>query len=161
MKKKSIIAAVFALVAAWGFSSQAQVEIERKTSVYNLESGVALKGYDPVSYFNEGGGRPQQGVASFRLNYMGVTYFFASAANLDLFVQNPDKYEPTYGGWCAFAMASGSKVDVVPTIYTINGNRLHLFFSQRAKGKFDADVTGFEMNADKHWKSISGEGPRR
>lgn len=140
--------------------SSAQAQTARNVAAYNLQAGVGLKGYDPVGYFPEGGGQAQVGQQNLRLDYMGVTYFFATAQNLDLFVQNPDKYEPTYGGWCAYAMASGSKVDIQPTIYTIHGNRLHFFVAKRAKQNFDADVEGHETRADGFWKQISGEDPR-
>lgn len=140
-------------------SGQAQSSI-RNANLYNLNSGIGLKGYDPVAYFPEGGASPQKGIERFKLDYMGVMYLFSSAKNLDLFVENPDKYEPTYGGWCAFAMASGTYVDIQPTIYTIQGNRIHFFVGKRAKNNFDADIVTFEMNADRFWKQISGESPR-
>ncbi|MEQ1664001.1 MAG: YHS domain-containing (seleno)protein [Bdellovibrionales bacterium] len=157
----------FALVALiiatniFGLSKVNAQEKGRDVSQYNLQRGLGLKGYDPVSYFVEGGGQPALGIESYRLEYMGVTYLFSSAAHLDLFVENPEKYEPTYGGWCAYAMASGSKVDIKPLIYTINGNRLHFFVSNRAKSNFDVDVAGHEARADGFWKQISGEDPRK
>ena len=137
-----------------------QAQATRNVAEYNLQASVGLKGYDPVSYFPEGGGLPQAGIQNLKLDYMGVSYFFATTQNLDLFVQNPDRYEPTYGGWCAYAMASGSKVDIQPMIYSINENRLHFFVSKRAKQNFDADVAGHETRADGFWKQISGEEPR-
>lgn len=151
-----------ALTFIWGglLSSGAQAQQVRTVAEYNLSQGVGLKGYDPVSYFPEGGSNPTAGIAQYKLNYMGVTYFFTSAKHLDLFVENPDKYEPTYGGWCAYAMASGSKVDIKPTIYTISGNRVHFFVSTRAKRNFDNDVATFEAQADDNWRQISGEEPR-
>ncbi len=133
----------------------------RNVSEYNLQNGVALKGYDPVSYFPEGDGRPLVGKNQYRFDYMGATYFFANAANLDLFANDVDKYEPTYGGHCAFAMASGRKVDIDPLIYTLNDRRLHFFISNRTKINFDADVTGHEDRADSFWKQISEEKPRK
>lgn len=133
----------------------------RNVKEYNLQNNVGLKGYDPVSYFPEGGNKPLVGVNQYKLNYMGVIYFFATAKNLDLFAKGASKYEPTYGGYCAYAMASGSKVDIDPLIYTINGNRLHFFVSQRAKRNLDADVAGHEVRADGFWKQISGEEPRK
>jgi YHS domain-containing protein len=147
------------IVGLFAFSS-AQAQGTRNTSEYNLQAGVGLKGHDPVSYFPEGGGQPQVGRQNLRLDYMGVNYFFATAQNLDLFVENPDKYEPTYGGWCAYAMASGSKVDIKPLIYTIHKNRIHFFVSRRAKQNFDTDIAKYEARADGFWKQISGEEPR-
>ncbi len=159
LKIKSVLAS--ALMTAGLFAASfAQAQVPRDVTEYNLLAGVGLKGYDPVSYFSEGGAQPQVGLQNLKLDYMGVSYFFATAQNLDLFVQNPDKYEPTYGGWCAYAMASGSKVDIQPMIYTIDGNRLHFFVSKRAKQNFDADIVGHEKRADGFWKQISGEEPR-
>lgn len=159
IKINSILAS--AIMIGLFAASSAQAQVPRDVTEYNLQASVGLKGYDPVSYFSEGGGQPQVGLQNLKLDYMGVSYFFATAQNLDLFVQNPDKYEPTYGGWCAYAMASGSKVDIQPMIYTINGNRLHFFVSKRAKQNFDADVVGHETRADGFWKQISDEEPRK
>jgi YHS domain-containing protein len=131
---------------------------ERNVALYNPEEGIALRGFDPVSYFEEGGGQPLRG--TLELVYGGVTYKFASVETRELFLSRPEKYEPTYGRWCAFAMASGSYVDIKPEIYSLHGNRLHFFVSQRAKRNFDADVAGFEANADAHWERLSGEKPR-
>lgn len=155
---KSFIASFFLLFGMMPTLAQAQAV--RNVSEYNLQNGIGLKGFDPVSYFPEGGGKPLAGSPNFQLDYQGVTYYFAAELNRDLFLENVSKYEPTYGGYCAYAMASGSKVDIQPTIYTINGNRLHFFISKRAKQNFDADITGFETNADRFWKQISGEEPR-
>lgn len=148
-----IMAALFS-----GITVQAQSV--RNVSEYNLQTSLGLKGYDPVSYFPEGGGQPLAGLEEFRLEYMGVSYLFANAENVNLFLKNPNKYEPTYGGWCAYAMASGAKVDIQPNIFTIAGNRLHFFISKRAKQNFDTDIAGHELRADGFWKQISGEEPR-
>ncbi len=157
--KNLLLTLLLTLTALVGTTASAQDD--RNASKYNLEAGTGLKGFDPVAVFPEGGGKALEGKNEYRLDYMGVSYFFASAANLDLFVANPDKYEPTYGGWCAYAMASGSQVDIQPEIFTINGNRAHYFVSTRAKRSFDRDVLDYETRADRNWKTISGESPRR
>ncbi len=62
------------------------------------KDGVAIDGYDAVSYFKGG---PKKGSAGFSYNYDGVIYHFASAENLAEFKTNPAKYEPVWGGWCS------------------------------------------------------------
>jgi hypothetical protein len=131
----------------------------RDISEYNLSSGLALSGYDPVSYFSEGGGVPLVGTEA--MVFEGVTYKFVNSANKAVFLASPKKYEPTYGGWCAYAMASGQKVEINPNVFTINGNRAHFFISPDAKALFDANVPAFERRADREWQSISGERPRK
>ena len=132
----------------------------RDVSQYNLQQGVGLGGYDPVAIFPEGGGRALVGTAEFKLENHGVIYMFSSSQNMETFKAAPAKYEPTYGGWCAYAMASGSKVPIQPTLFTIHGNRAHYFVASRAKANFDADISGYEVKADANWKQISGEDPR-
>ena len=138
----------------------AHAQGSRKVSEYNLQNAVGLKGYDPVAIFAEGGGAPLAGMPGLSLDYQGVTYHFASVQNRDQFQLQPEKYEPTYGGWCAYAMASGSKVDIQPQLFTVHGNRAHYFVSARAKQNFDRDISGHESRADGFWKMFSGEDPR-
>lgn len=161
INKLKTISLVTSLAASLFVASTAMAQETRDVSKYNIfVPGENLNGYDPVGYFPEGGGHPQIGKPEFSLMYMGVSYSFANAQNLDLFIQNPRKYEPTYGQWCARAMAVGSYVKINPLIYTIHGNRLHFFINKRAKDFFDADIDTLEVSADGHWKQISGEEPR-
>lgn len=148
------------LFAVLVFSLSGWADGVRNFAEYNLSAGVGLKGFDPVAVFPEGGGTPLMGRAEFRVDYQGVTYFFAQELHRDIFNLNPGKYEPTYGGWCAYAMASGSKIDIQPHLFTIHGNRAHYFVSARAKTNFDRDIAGYESRADGFWKQISGEDPR-
>ncbi len=127
---------------------------------YNLEGNLGLKGYDPVSYFPEGGGEPLEGSSEYSVDFGGVTYNFANEANMTLFInavatdKNNVKYEPTYGGWCAYVMGlNGGKVDVDPETYDFTGDRLHLF----AKGALEpwlADKESLEKSADRRWSRI-------
>lgn len=151
---------LFSIAATLLLSLPGWAEGTRNVAEYNLNNAVGLKGYDPVAVFPEGGSAPLEGLAEFQLEHQGVIYYFASDANRNQFTQNPAKYEPTYGGWCAYAMASGTKIDIQPQMFTIHGNRAHYFVNSRAKRNFDGDVSGHETRADGFWKQISGEDPR-
>src|SRR4051812_38028092 len=88
----------------------------------NLDKdGVALKGYDPVSYF--GTDKPSPGDPKITTQYQGVTYRFASDENRNKFVAEPTKYLPEYGGWCAKAVADKKKVDIDPLSYKVTNGR--------------------------------------
>ena len=143
------------------FTLEASAQMNRNVSKYNLQGDLGLKGYDPVAVFPEGGSKAVKGVVAHSLLHEGVSYQFSSQKNLNLFRSRPERYEPTYGGWCAYAMASGSTVDIDPTLFTIHGNRAHFFISSRAKRNFDSDIAAHEKRADGHWERISGEKPRR
>lgn len=91
-------------------------------------SGLALHGYDPVSYFPEGGAIPKKGNPSRVSEYLGATYRFADADNQERFEADPQRYAPAYGGWCAWAMVTGERVDVDPRSFLIENDRLLLFY---------------------------------
>src|SRR5688500_16766917 len=75
---------------------------------FNLEnSGLAIQGYDPVAYIVSN--KAVEGKSAITTEYNGVTYRFSTTKNRDAFKANPSKYEPQYGGWCAYAMGANGK----------------------------------------------------
>ncbi|MCA9293026.1 MAG: hypothetical protein KDA20_04350 [Phycisphaerales bacterium] len=169
---RSLIAIVASLVLALPLVAQNVVahseEPVRNPEQYNLpkQSTLAIEGYDPVAYFPEGGGKPTKGANSIALDYMGVTYRFVSDAHRELFKKNPKRYEPAFGGWCAYAMADGDKVEVDPKSFLIEDNRLLLFydgFLADTRAKWTKSLKKnkpLAPDADQHWLTISGESPR-
>jgi len=127
---------------------------------------LGLKGYDPVAYFPEGGSKPARGDVNIIAAYKGVRYQFASIENRDLFLKSPARYEPAFGGWCAWAMLDGDKVDFDPNTFLVSGNRLFVFYNgfwgdTRAKWTAKAkDQAAEAKQADTNWKKLSGEAPR-
>ena len=87
----------------------AQTEANRKKN-FNIKESLAIQGYDPVSYFDL---KPKEGKKTLKYTFKGITYQFLNETNLNKFKTSPEKYEPAYGGWCAYAMgATGDKVKV-------------------------------------------------
>jgi YHS domain-containing protein len=121
-------ALLLALIAPLAVARSSAQEEKRDVSQFNLdEKGVALSGYDPVAYFEEGGGKAAKGKADLALTHRGVTYRFSSAANRELFEKEPARYEPDYGGWCAYAMASGEKVEIDPKSFLVTDGVLTVY----------------------------------
>ncbi len=125
----------------------------RKTQ-FNLEkSGLAIKGYDPVAYFASG--KAVDGKKDITTDYEGVTYRFATVDNRDVFKANPGKYEPQYGGWCAYAMgANGQKVEVDPETFKIIDGKLYLYYNKffnNTLKTWNKDEAHLRANADKSW----------
>ena len=91
----------------------------KRANAFNVENGKpAIQGYDPVDYFVKN--KATKGKADYAYNYNGIAYRFSSAANMQEFQKQPEKYEPQYGGWCAYAMGSeGEKVSVDPKTFKI------------------------------------------
>ncbi|MFG0274550.1 MAG: YHS domain-containing (seleno)protein [Phycisphaerales bacterium] len=166
-----VLAAALLLASVPGAQGGARIQDDasqesvRSTDEYNLpRSGVALKGYDPVAYFPEGGGAPRKGDKSISLVHRGVTYRFATEANRERFRADPATYEPAYGGWCAWAMADGDRADIDPKSFLIQDGRLLVFYDgffgdTRAKW-LRADRADLAKKADAAWMAQSGESAR-
>lgn len=143
------------LTAAEPNASKAKAAVQQ----YNLgPDKLALQGYDPVAYFKKNAAA--KGSATLRTEYQGVTYQFASPENKKAFAEAPEKYLPTYGGWCATAMAKGEKVEIDPTNFKVTNGRLFLFFKAfyaNAIKDWNKDEATLMAKADANWKKISGE----
>lgn len=93
----------------------------------NLDNeGKALHGYDPVSYYT---GAPVKGSNALSYEYQGVRYLFASNEHREKFIGNPGEYRFAYGGYCAWAMLEGEKVDVDPERFKKIDGVVYLFYN--------------------------------
>jgi YHS domain-containing protein len=129
---------------------------ERRQKEFNLDDdNIALQGYDVVSYFM---GTPQKGNKSILYEYKGVIYWFNTTENLDLFKKQADKFEPVYGGWCAFALGdSGEKVKVDPKTFKIIDGNLYLFYNfyfNNTLIDWNKDEYELKKKADENWNNI-------
>lgn len=132
---------------------------EQSTSALNVDSkGVALKGYDPVSYFSSGG--PATGKSGYTATHDGATYWFANAENRDIFKANPSKYSPAYGGFCAMGIALEKKLDVNPQLWRIVDGKLYLNIHKEAQARWLEDTKGNISQADKIWAKIKDRAPK-
>jgi YHS domain-containing protein len=84
----------------------------RQTINKSFFGGVAIKGYDPVAYFTQG--KAVKGKEKFELKWRGARWRFANADHRKDFRQQPEKYAPQYGGFCAWAMARGQVAPISP-----------------------------------------------
>lgn len=141
-----------------GHAAPRQVTQTRDTKHWNLgKDALALDGYDPVAYFADGGGKPKKGAASLELVHQGVRYRFASEANRTLFQKDPARFEPAYGGWCAYAMAQKEKVEIDPESFLLQDGRLMLFYKgwfNDTRAKFQKDATALTKKADAKWAEL-------
>jgi len=95
---------------------------------------VALKGYDPVSYFTDG--KPEQGSKDFTFAYDDTTYWFKSADHRDKFAADPEHYAPQFDGFCAVQLSRGRKVEADPEAWTITNGKLYVFSGKPGVPKF-------------------------
>lgn len=147
----------FILVLLLGISSHlfAQNTAADRTKHFNLEKGIAIQGYDPVAYFSN---KALKGNKKYTTNYIGVIYYFSFEKNKNIFIQNPKKYEPQYGGWCAFAMGDyGKKVEIDPETFKIVDGKLYLFYNayfNNTLKSWNKDERNLKAKADKNWSNF-------
>jgi len=154
MKSKFVViklTILFSLLTTFAYSQKE--EIRKKN--FNVAGGIAIAGYDPVSYFDH---KPLKGKSDYSYKHEGITYLFANENNLKRFKTSVDKYEPEYGGWCAYAMGeSGEKVKIDPETYKIYNGKLYLFYNfwlNNTLKDWNKDEAKLKQNADLNWKKI-------
>lgn len=134
------------------FIALSQAENADRRRNFNTENYVAMREWDPVSYFQN---KPVKGSSKFSHEFKAITYYFASEANLEEFKKAPAKYEPAYGGFCAYTVAlNGDRVKINPTTYKIVDGKLHLFYNFGGDNrlvKWNQDEKKNKAAADKNW----------
>ena len=134
-------------------------EVSKNASIgqYNLTDGpLALQGFDPVAYVESG--KAQAGKSEFSSQHRGVVYRFASVETRQRFAEDPEKYVPAYGGWCATAMADGRKVEIDPANFKVTNGRLFLFYKGwlgNALNDWNKDEKNLTIRADEQWRKIA------
>ena len=145
--------AIFAVWLLVPLAGALHAGVPGSTSPVNVDpTGLALEGYDPVAYFESG--KPTHGKANIQSSYGGARYLFASEAHRKAFIENPTKYLPEFGGFCAVGTSFGEKVDVDPETGKVVNGKLYLNNSPKAQEIFDKDPGGTIARAEKKWPTV-------
>ena len=113
---------------------------------------VAILGYDPVAFFTDH--KPVKGSPQFQSDYHGAKYYFAPAGRKAAFAKEPAKYEPQFGGYCAYGASRGKTVPIKIETWEIVNGRLLLQYDLDVKSKFDKDPQGTLRKADENWPGL-------
>ncbi|MNK28888.1 hypothetical protein D3C87_472730 [compost metagenome] len=153
MKRLFVYLFLTAILATSGFAQSSGQKRQ-----FNLDkSGLAIEGYDPVSYFDSG--RAMEGRKEFAVVSEGITYWFSTPEHRELFKANPAKYQPQYGGWCAYAMGdSGEKISVDPETFKVLNGKLYLFYNKffnNTLKDWNKAESALKTKADQNWSKIN------
>ncbi|GHG99995.1 YHS domain-containing (seleno)protein [Pseudodonghicola xiamenensis] len=118
-------------------------------ALFYTHDGVAVSGYDVVAYFVEG--EPLRGRPEIAVKWRGAIWRFVDHGNRERFEADPHAYAPQYGGYCAYAMASGSVSGSDPRFWRIVGGKLYLIHDARRFNLWATDPAGFVARGDKNW----------
>jgi|SRR5579859_6901987 len=125
---------------------------QTKTLLNLDDNGVAIQGYDPVAFFTDN--KPVKGDPQILAKRDGAIYYFASKDHRDLFLKDPAKYEPVFGGYCAYGVCKDKLVEIDVNAFQIVDDKLFLQYSKSVRDKFNADQKGNLAKANANWPGL-------
>ena len=97
-----------------------------------------------------------KGIPEFEYVWHGARWLFVSAAHQEVFIRDPEKYAPRYGGYCAYAVSQGKIADIDPEAWTIFKGKLYLNLNKDVQKLWEKDMQKYIHLADKNWPRIAG-----
>ena len=119
-------------------------------------SNTAIHGYDVVNYFtNE---KAIKGKKEFEYEWKDAVWRFSTVENLEKFKSEPEKYEPQYGGYCAWAASLNKVAPIDPHQFTLYEEKLYFNFNRKTRKNWLKDKDTYIAKADENWpKLLTGE----
>lgn len=115
----------------------------------------AVGGYCVVTSQKEGKG--VKGDPQFNAVYKNWMYHFASAAAVEEFRKDPQKYLPQYENWCATGISRGKAFPTDGTRLRVVNGKTYLLFGAEEEKVFDEDTAGTIKKADENWPKVKAE----
>ncbi|GEM_PF-2524756 len=106
---------------------------------------VALKGRDVVSYFEND--KPLKGSKKYVADWDNTKWQFSSEKNRDLFLRDPKKYIPEFGGFCPVALADNKAKIGHTGQYAVINEKLYLNYNKSSKSLFTKNPDNFLVRA--------------
>ncbi len=123
--------------------------------VFATRGNLAIRGYDPVAYFTEG--QAVKGRKEFTAAWQGADWRFASEEHRSLFADDPEKYAPQYGGYCAWAVSRNYTASTDPDAFTVVGDKLYLNYNSKIMEQWLEDRDANIESADRNWPAVLKE----
>ncbi len=126
-----------------------------KDPIFATRGNLAIRGYDPVAYFTDG--QPVKGRKEFTLGWQGADWRFASDENRNLFADDPEKYAPQYGGYCAWAVSRNYTAPTDPDAFTLVNGKLYLNYNAKVMEQWLEERDANIEQADENWPAVLNE----
>lgn len=151
-RKLAFVATLLAVLMAGGMSARAEEPVN--TGYFG---GIAINGYDTVAYFTEH--RPVKGAEEFAYEWLGTPWYFANAKHRDLFISDPEKYAPQYGGYCVGEVAfNGATMNLDPEGWAIIDGKLYLGYTKEfMETDFVPNAKDFLVKAEANWPAVKAK----
>ena len=148
-----LMAAILAsiLVASCATNPE-KVSPSRTVDEIDLQQGFALKGFDPVAYFADGG--PAAGNAAISYRWRGATWLFSTQEHRSVFIADPARYAPQFGRYCAFAVSRDTTADGDPLQWAVVDDKLYVNTNAFTMELWDRDRPGNIRTGNSNWPLI-------
>ncbi|NRA87840.1 MAG: hypothetical protein HRU28_10720 [Rhizobiales bacterium] len=146
------ITAIITAIITAGFANSVALAVETVFWVDN-QSGVAISGYDPISFFLSGQGR--RGDVQYEYFWGGAVWRFENEGNLSAFRDSPLVYIPQFGGYDVVEMSYSKKVTPNPRFSDLYQNRLYLFHSQDSLDIWHKSKEKYIRSASRSWLNLN------
>jgi YHS domain-containing protein len=143
---KSVTVAATLVISSLSFA--ADIDINANAN------DLAIHGYDAVSYFSDS--KAIKGNHKYTATYKSAIYQFSSKENRDSFQENPEKFAPQFGGFCAMGVALNKKLDIDPMAWKIINDKLYFNLNKAVQKKWLSDVPSHLDTANRTWSGIQG-----
>jgi len=145
---RQFIAISALVVSGVAFSGSAVAGVDSDVD----QNGVILAGYDAVAYFTMD--KAVEGNANITAVHNDAIYRFSNEKHRDLFVKNPEKYAPAYGGFCAYGATFGKKFAVDGKAFKVVDGQLYVNKNLQVAKAWKEDIPKHIMEADGYWPKI-------
>lgn len=116
------------------------------------KNNIAVNGYDVVAYFTES--KPVKGNEEYSVTWKESKWLFSTKEYAALFKENPEKYAPQYGGYCAYGSSRGYKAKTEPDAWSIINGKLYLNYNLQIRDVWNKDAENYIKKADANWPTI-------
>lgn len=121
--------------------------------VVNPATGIAMFGYDLVSYFTDQ--KSVVGQEAFEVEWDENYWYFTSAANADRFLEAPEAFLPKFNGYGAHGVALGRLAQGNPMIWALYENQLFFFHSVSARNEWVQNPAQHVEDGQQQWHKLS------
>jgi hypothetical protein len=150
-RQNAFIVLLCGVAAMAGLAITAQASTTERV-VADRHTGLAIGGFDPVSYFTDA--RPLAGQPGFEASEAGAIWRFRNEGNRAVFVGHPEIYSPQFGGYDPTDVARGVAYAGEPRFWLVAGQRLYLFGRTESRDAFAADPGRFVREATRRWPGL-------
>ncbi len=119
------------------------------------DENIALEGYDTVAYFIEK--KAVKGSPFYIVEWQGVIWQFSSKTNVKLFKNEPEKYAPQFGGYCAYGLSEEELVSCDPEAFVILEEKLYVLKNKTLRDIWIKDPRRYVAIAKDHWLKLLGK----